>query len=372
LKAADWKCAKWIGLESGGEAVPFTGANWIWFPEGEPIKAVPAVTRYFRRSFDVPADRKIAKATLRFTGDNHCVVFVNEKNVGAHDDHYTAAEVDVTKLLRAGANLLAASATNNGGEPNPAGFAAQLSVEFASGEPLVVATDGQWKTADQKSGDWLASEAVDSDWKQAMVLAPLGAAPWNQVALKPERRLPARYLRKEFDVDKDVKRATVYFSGLGVSELYVNGKKIGDAVLSPGMTQYPKRALYVTYDVTKEVQRGANALGVILGNGRFYAPRSEAWVGMPTFGFPKLLLHLRLEHADGSVSEVVSDPSWKLSTDGPIVANNEYDGDEYDARKELGAWSTAGYDDAAWRTADAAVVPTGEVRAQLIDPIRVT
>jgi alpha-L-rhamnosidase len=85
-------------------------------------------------------------------------------------------------------------------------------------------------------------------------------------------------------------------------------------------------------------------MGVILGNGRFYSPRSKVYAGMPSYGFPKLLLHLRVEHTDGSVSEIVSDETWKLTANGPIVANNEFDGEEYDARKEL-RLERAGFDD---------------------------
>ena len=82
-------------------------------------------------------------------------------------------------------------------------------------------------------------------------------------------------LRKEFAVDKKVRRASVYFSGLGTSELYLNGAKVGDAVLSPGLTDYDKHVLYVTYDVTRQLAQGKNAIGVMLGNGRYYAPRID-------------------------------------------------------------------------------------------------
>jgi alpha-L-rhamnosidase len=373
LTPADWKGAQWIGLESGGEAVPFTGANWIWFPEGEPAKAVdPRATRFFRHSVDLPQDRAIAKATLRFTGDNHALVFVNGKSAGKHDSHATAAQVDVTAMLHGGENVVAASVANDGAAPNPAGFVAKLEVEFDRGEPLAVSTDATWKTTDQQPSNWMDPAFDDAAWKPAKQLGALGAPPWNQVALNQERRLPARYLRKRFALDKDVRRATVSFSGLGVSELYVNGKRIGDAVLSPGMTEYPKRVLYVTYDVTDHLRRGDNALGVILGNGRYYSPRSEAFVGMKSYGYPKLLLNLSVEHNDGSVTHVVSDPSWKLSIDGPIVANNEYDGEEYDAQKEFGDWSAAAFDDSTWRAVEPAPAPGGQVRAQMIDPIRVT
>jgi alpha-L-rhamnosidase len=159
-------------------------------------------------------------------------------------------------------------------------------------------------------------------------------------------RLAARLLRKEFQAPKPVRRATVYYSGLGLSELYLNGAKVGDHVLSPGLTDYDKHVLYVTFDVTKQIAAGRNAIGLMLGNGRYHAPRLEAKTR--NFGDPKAILRLDVEYEDGSRSSVVSDETWKLSTAGPIRANNEYDGEEYDARMELPGWNRAGFDDSKW------------------------
>ena len=179
-------------------------------------------------------------------------------------------------------------------------------------------------------------------------------------------------LRKEFAVDKKVRRASVYFSGLGSSELYLNGAKVGDAVLSPGLTDYDKHVLYVTYDVTKRLAQGKNAIGVMLGNGRYYAPRSDIPTRTRDFGYPKAKLQLNVEYEDGSRLSVASDESWKLTSNGPIRANNEYDGEEYDARMELAGWSRAGFDDSKWEAAQAVGAPAGMLAAQMAEPLRVT
>ncbi len=371
LAAEDWK-AKWIGLDGENMDASLTGTNWIWFPEGEPTRAVPLGTRYFRRTVDLPADRVVKRAKLLFTGDNLARTFVNGADIGARDTFKFVKDADITHRLKAGKNEIAVICTNSGTEPNPAAYTALLTVTFETGKPLVVKSDGEWKTTDKEAAGWNMPGFDDSQWVAARVVGEVGMEPWGEVASSTERRLPARWLRKEFAVDKDIRRATVYFSGLGLSELYLNGSKVGDHVLSPGMTEYPKRSLYVTYDVTDQVRRGENAIGVVLGNGRFFSPRSKAYASMPNYGFPKLLLHLRVEHADGSVSEVVSDESWKLSADGPIIANNEYDGEEYDARKEFAEWSKAGFDDAAWQAASVVETPSEFVSAEMIEPIRVT
>ncbi len=169
-----------------------------------------------------------------------------------------------------------------------------------------------------------------------------------------------------------MRRASVYLSGLGTSELYLNGAKVGDAVLSPGLTDYDKHVLYVTYDVTKRLAQGKNAIGVMLGNGRYYAPRSDIPTRTRDFGYPKAKLQLNVEYEDGSRLSVASDESWKLTSNGPIRANNEYDGEEYDARMELAGWSRAGFDDSKWETAQAVGAPAGMLAAQMAEPLRVT
>lgn len=186
------------------------------------------------------------------------------------------------------------------------------------------------------------------------------------------RRLPAGWLVKEFTAKKHIRRATVYMAGMGLSELYINGKKIGNAELSPALSDYTKRIYYVTYDVTHSIKTGDNAIGVILGNGRFFAPRTNYPTLMVNYGYPKLMLHMRVEYTDGSSQIVDSDKTWKLTTAGPIRANNEYDGEEYDARRELTGWAEPGFDDSHWQPARAVSAPGGKLVAQMMDPIRIT
>ena len=142
--------------------------------------------------------------------------------------------------------------------------------------------------------------------------------------------------------------------------------------MNPALTGYDRRVCYVTFDVTRDVHPGDNAVGVVLGNGRYFAPRRDIPVPMTTYGYPKLLLQIRLEYADGSVENVVSDADWRLTDDGPIRANNEFDGEEYDARREMPGWSLAGFDDSGWQSAAIVKPPGGTLEAQMIEPIRVT
>ena len=250
-------------------------AQWVWFPEGEPEKAAPIGTRYFRRTVTIPADRTVKRASLFFTADNSGAFYINGQKVGTASDFHAASEFEVTTNLRAGENQLAVSVHNDGSASNPAGLVALLRVEFAQGEPLLVVTDSSWKSGSKETAGWLDKGFDEAGWVAVMKLGPAGMAPWGEISGPEDRRLAARMLRREFVVEKKVRRATAYVCGLGLSEFYLNGKKVGDHVLSPALTDYTKRACYVTYDVTKQLKTGANAVGVMLGNGRFYAPRSK-------------------------------------------------------------------------------------------------
>ncbi|MEN8204207.1 MAG: family 78 glycoside hydrolase catalytic domain [Bacteroidota bacterium] len=232
-----------------------------------------------------------------------------------------------------------------------------------------------WNSQDQPSA-W--SEAASfsmgllkpEDWKASWI--GLDRAVGNDRTEIENRVLSARYLRKEFSAEKHVKRAMAYIVGMGTYELYLNGKKVGDHVLSPALSEYPKRSWYVTYEVTDLVKEGVNTAGVILGNGRYFSPRINAPTPTLTYGFPKLLMQLEIEYEDGSGSTLVSDPSWRLTTNGPILENNEYDGEYYDARMELAGWCENGYDDSGWMEAEPVDPSSPEISSQMVEPMRIT
>lgn len=185
-------------------------------------------------------------------------------------------------------------------------------------------------------------------------------------------RLSARYYRKEFISVKKLKKAFVNLVGLGMYELRINGKKMGDQVLAPAPTDYRKSVLSNTFDVTEHIQSGKNAIGVVLGNGRFFTMRQNYKPQkINNFGFPKLLFQMDLIYDDGSMQTIISDESWKFTADGPIRTNNEYDGEEYDATKELSGWADVGYNDGKWLKALLVAAPSGKIMPQSTHPMKV-
>jgi alpha-L-rhamnosidase len=208
-----------------------------------------------------------------------------------------------------------------------------------------------------------------SDWK-AKWIGYDKASPWDSI--NQYSRLSARYFRKEFQSSSTIKKATVYIVGLGLYELYINGKKIGNQVLAPAPTDYRKSVLYNTHDVTQQLQYGNNAIAAVLGNGRFFTMRQNYKPQkINTFGFPKMLLQLEIEYANGTKKTISSDETWKLLVDGPIRTANEYDGEEYDATKEQKGWNNIAFNDASWLKPELVKAPTGKVIAQMSEPMKV-
>lgn len=192
------------------------------------------------------------------------------------------------------------------------------------------------------------------------------AFPWDREEM--HSRLSARYFRKEFQIPavKEVRDAFAYIMGLGLYELYLNGQKAGDAVLSPAPTDYHKNVKYNTCDVNDLLVPGKNAIGVVLGNGRYYTMRQHYKAyKIKNFGYPKLLLNLVIQYADGTSEIISTDDSWKGTADGPIRSNNEYDGEDYDARKEFAGWTLPGFDDRRWLQAEYVQEPGGIYESQM-------
>ena len=364
LNPQDWK-GQWIGLDGGeGKPTALARAHWLW-SSGQGSGA-----RYFRRTIEVSEGDSVSDALAMFVSTGNLTVYVNGNSVGRASGIKQAVSKDITQSLHAGKNALAVVVMATGADQS--GLIGDVEMEFAKADPAVITTDGQWRASEAEVQGWNTEGFDDSVWAGPEVLGHYGMAPWGEVGWAERRVLPARMLRQQFRVSAEVKRATLYISGLGLSEAYLNGEKIGHDVLVPALSNYDKRVFYLTYDVTDRIKPGANAIGVILGNGRYFAPRFKLPIFTRTFGCPKLKLQLEIEDGTGHVQQVVSDGTWKLTTDGPIRNDNEYDGEIYDARQEIPRWSHAGMDDSHWQQAREVEGPSGVLSAQMIEPIRIT
>ena len=235
----------------------------------------------------------------------------------------------------------------------------------------------------------------ESDWssEECFSIGLLDEGKWSGYWIGLEQLLPceergmhtrmaARYLRKEFQLkDKAIRRATAYVAGIGLHEFYVNGQRMGDRVLAPVPSDYRKTIYYNTYDVTESIEKyplmceGTGkclCLGIVLGNGRYFPMQQHKPYKIHTFGYPKCRINVIVEYTDGTIQRLqTDDKGWKITADGPIRANNEYDGEEYDARMEMLGWSEVGYDDSKWLKAERTDIPQAYLRAQMTPGMKV-
>ncbi|MEV3956365.1 alpha-L-rhamnosidase [Streptomyces albogriseolus] len=372
MGAGQWS-ARWISAPAElTDAPSLEGGHWIWFPEGDPASSVPAATRWFRRTVDLPGE--ITSATLVITADNAYSVSVNGREVAGTDlatdnqDWQRPAVVDVLGQVVSGGNVIAVEAVN--ATEGPAGLLAVLVVRTALGERRIV-TDAAWKVTDQEpDGDWRGAGFDDTGWAAARQAAPWGEGPWGRVT--PTLHAVTR-LRREFSLRRQkVRRARLYVTALGLYEAHLNGVRVGRDHLAPGWTDYRTRVQYQTHDVTELVRSGGgNALGVYLAPG-WYAG-NVGMFGPHQYGrHPALLAQLEVDYADGTTQRVTSDTGWSAST-GPVVTADLLDGERYDARKETPGWTSPGFDDGDWLRAgeaDEALPP--QIVAQADPPVRVT
>ncbi len=237
------------------------------------------------------------------------------------------------------------------------------------GRPSIWSEPAWFETAMLSPGDWRAN------W-----IGEGGDGPANDEDFYKDR--PAPLFRKGFKVSKKLRSARWYIAGVGYYEAYLNGKKTGDHVLSPGWTSYGKRVLYSVYDITGALKMGDNMAGVMLGNG-WYDPLPLRMWGDRNLrqrlytGRPCVKAELRIEYEDGSKEIVATDESWQTMA-GPVMRNNIYLGEHYDARMERSWWNRPGPDGAEERqgkgmlkNAVAVQGPEGALRAEMQPPIRV-
>lgn len=230
---------------------------------------------------------------------------------------------------------------------------------------------------------WCMGLLQPSDWKAKWI-----GAPWQgeeaRYQLPDPTPVPAPLMRKDFSVEKEIASAKAYVTGLGYFELYLNGKKVCEDVLSPNQTNYGKRPdldktgipiddkfrayriLYMCYDLKDLLQPGKNTVGCILGNG-FYNPVVN-WTR--AYGSPRFLGQIEITYVDGTTETIVSDESWQAHHSA-IVGDGPYYGEVYDARLEIPAWATPTCDTRNWQNVVLRKAPEGILSAQTALPDRV-
>jgi hypothetical protein len=243
----------------------------------------------------------------------------------------------------------------------------QAQVWNGDGRPGPWSKPARFTTGLLAAGDWtaqwIAAEPDHDASKQALE---------NQGELLSALPPPLPVFRRDFSLRKPVASALLFVSGLGQYEVRLNGANVTNTVLNPGWTDYRKTVPYDTYDVRRLLRPGANAFGVLLGNGMYNVQGVKGhytkFVG--SFGQPKLLLQLEVRYADGSTERFASDRSW-LTHPGPVTYSSTYGGEYFQANALPLGWDLPGFQPRGWQPSLEVGGPGGTLVASQSAPLMV-
>lgn len=283
------------------------------------------------------------------------------------DDARTGAKQTAYQIIIGTDSLEVLSGKGNQWDSNKQ-MSNQILVTY-SGKKLSPCTKYYWKVK-----VWDMENKENTSPVQSFETGMMSIANWQGAWIGDGKDInyePAPYFRKKFTAGKTIKSARAYIAVGGLYELYINGEKIGNHCLDPMYTRFDRRNLYVTYDVTKQLRNGDNAIGVLLGNGWYNHQSKAVWDfdRAPWRNRPAFCMDLRITYSDGSVETIPTDLSWRTSS-GSLVFNSIYTGEHYDARLEQKGWNMPDFDDSKWHGVGYRGVPSQNVTAQQIRPIR--
>jgi hypothetical protein len=239
-----------------------------------------------------------------------------------------------------------------------------------AGKPLASHQRCYWKVRVWDKGGTPSEWSPAASWSMGIMKAEDWHAAWIAWSRTALNSGPLPMFRREFTVARKITRATAYVSGLGFFELYLNGRKVGDHVLEPGWTNYRRTSLYATYEVDDFLHPGANAIGVVLGNGMYNVAGGRYVKFTASMGRPKFILQLRIEYDDGTTQNITSDEKWKAAP-SPIRFSCIYGGEDYDARQEQPGWNEPGFAAKGWEAVQIVDDSTERLVSQAQPPIMV-
>jgi alpha-L-rhamnosidase len=353
LSAADWK-AQWITRKDPLAEQELNAIHWIWLPNSDAMHVPTATPAFFRYHLHLAEAPMAASFHVLMRGK--FVARVNGSITGHHDEWGAFDREEITHLLHAGENEIELDViSHRAGAPpatSPSAFAASIRVTHPDGKEERIVTNDKW----------LVRATPSSAWQSAQDVGPLalhfGIGTDRQQAIPGPDRVAtdASLLRKKFSVDSPIRAARLSITALGAYQAFLNGKSVApNTLLAPGWTDFHKRVLYQTYDVTPLVNDGANAIGVLLGGGWYSSPLT--WAGVRVMPGPNLLrAQLEITFVNGTHQTIATDQSW-LTSSSPITFSEIYGGESYDARLIKRGWNKTNFDATDWTAAVTASAP---------------
>ena len=332
--------ADWITTDTRAypEGFDFTGANWIWngLTNGRPIE-----TGYLRLPFTTNTAKTVDSAFVAFAADDYGEVYFNGElitsivNIG--DAWQQGHAVYLSDLIRNGDNVIAAKIENK--QFGDSGLLCKLLITYTDGTKQTIESDTSWHVNSTADSDFMKLDYDSTAWNRPQEAKAYGAGPWmSNVRMPSKASAPshgiagAPIFKKAFTLDKTVNniaRARIYATAAGLYELTLNGEKTGDEFLAPAFTQYDMNIMYQSYDVTKLIEQGENVITATLGGGWYMGQIGRIFYGEQ----PAFLGKIVITYKDGTRQIINSDTSWDYTIDGPIISNDMYVGETYDATR---------------------------------------
>ena len=348
LAPNDWK-ARWISWEDPESERDRAPIRWIWVAGQDALTVAPTTVATFRTK--ITLGEKPFEAALMVAVRGAYTATVNGREVGRKSRWTTFDWRDITNELVAGDNAIEIKVTAPSPQPYGPSKDAKSFPTAVAALVKVISPDGvikRYATAE----NWQAQLESAKTWSPAQVVGELSHKQLGDPGPLPER---ASCLRKVLELPDKVESARLFVTALGSYRFLINGERVSKDVLTPEFTDYRKRVLYQTYDVTSLLKPGKNAVAVLLGAG-WYAS-GLTWEGTHFFAPPKrLLAQLEIQYSSGRHETIISDDSWKGSA-SPILRSEIYAGEVYDARQEQRGWENSAFDDSRWTAARLASSP---------------
>jgi alpha-L-rhamnosidase len=354
-----WK-AKWIRSDDSAAKSELQEMQWVWLAGKDP-RHVPSGQKLDLR-YRMQLQQPPRSALLHIIARGSYVTIVNGVEVGRHNGWSAFDNTPITNLLHPGTNeiivhLQANQATEG---VTSAAFAAALEI---------TAADGRSDRLTTGRALWEGRVDQDSPWEPLQAIGPV-SLPFSTGVDRtsplpgPDRiSTGAWLLRKNFSLSAPVSSAKLYITAVGAYHAYLNGKAVDqDCLLNPGFTDFRKRILYQTYDVSGYIRPGKNVIAALLGGGWHGSPMT--WQGIRVFKGPELLFaQLDITLKDGRHQLVISDGSWKTHS-APILSSEIYGGEIYDARLSERGWNSSAFNDQSWPNASESDAPVALLTAQ--------
>lgn len=381
LRPGDWT-AQWLAIEDNVARLDReTGLHWIWVQS----LIADGHTKKFRFTFQLPV-AAVSGEVLAVTNDWYwwtqitriwidgkalagSGVWMNWRDKLASDpaaERLSRQQIPLGSL-GAGKHLIAVEVEEIRGTdaerilenvryvPALALFA-RLSLE--NGDTLRVSAGAQCRASVVEHDAWYKLEYDDGGWPSAIPVAIEDYQPWSAQ--------PAMRVRHTFHVTKPVARARLYVTALGAYEARLNGRRVGDALLSPEPSQYAKRVLYQVFDILELLRRGMNAVGFTVADGWY-----GNFDGHFSWGPPprRLIAQLEIQYEDGAQQRIDTGPNWSIGQ-SPVQRSEIKGGETYDARLDEEGWDTAEFDGSLWASALVGPSPPCRMFAQVCSPVR--